>query len=288
MATSRFTYAAVSDRPPTPSVAEHIDALERVRRVELDGVRAWIPPGTRVLELGGGSGLQARQIAGWGCRVVSVDIDLSERRGRLVFPVRLYDGLHLPFPDASFDVVFSSNVLEHVERRIELLEEVARVLRPGGVAIHILPTPTWRFWTSLAHYPFLVTHVLGSHRGRRSSGVPSLSEGVAKRGLRYAVRRALAAGPHGEFPNALSELWYFSRRYWRGVFESSGMVSLSDFPSGVFYSGYGLFRRWTMKRRSSLARVLGSSCRTYVMRNQAAEAPMSVGAATHGHTEAIR
>jgi len=48
--------------------------------------------------------------------------------------VRTYDGRHLPFEPATFDIVFSNAVLEHVMDLPNLAKETARVLRPGGVA----------------------------------------------------------------------------------------------------------------------------------------------------------
>jgi SAM-dependent methyltransferase len=46
--------------------------------------------------------------------------------------IRLYDGGRMPFADATFDVVFCKQVLEHVHDPRQLLGEVTRVLRPGG------------------------------------------------------------------------------------------------------------------------------------------------------------
>jgi SAM-dependent methyltransferase len=45
----------------------------------------------------------------------------------------------LPFEDASFDVVVSASVLEHARNPEEYLVEIRRVLKPGGVAMHLLP-----------------------------------------------------------------------------------------------------------------------------------------------------
>jgi SAM-dependent methyltransferase len=66
---------------------------------------------------------------------VGVDIEespeVSERvRGDAEFVT--FDGRTLPFDDASFELVYCKQVLEHVERPHELLGEVARVLEPGG------------------------------------------------------------------------------------------------------------------------------------------------------------
>ena len=44
----------------------------------------------------------------------------------------LYDGEHLPFGNLTFDSVGAFNVLEHVENPVPFLDEMARVLRPGG------------------------------------------------------------------------------------------------------------------------------------------------------------
>jgi SAM-dependent methyltransferase len=43
-----------------------------------------------------------------------------------------YDGKTLPFPDASFDSIFSSEVFEHIFNLPEILPELNRVLKPGG------------------------------------------------------------------------------------------------------------------------------------------------------------
>jgi SAM-dependent methyltransferase len=48
-------------------------------------------------------------------------------------------GEALPYQDASFDVVFSSNVIEHVNDPAKVMAESLRVLRPGGIMYHVIP-----------------------------------------------------------------------------------------------------------------------------------------------------
>lgn len=91
--------------------------------------------GKRVLEIGGGTGVQAEFLASLAGEVVSLEIAESNYRESANHRVALYDGHHIPFPDASFDVVYSSNVLEHIAHRDSFQEELARVLKPGGHAI---------------------------------------------------------------------------------------------------------------------------------------------------------
>lgn len=69
---------------------------------------------------------------------VGVDIE-SEVTRRLRAADVFYDGRRLPFGDRSFDGVLCSQVLEHVFTPAEFLQEIHRVLRPGGVLL--LATP---------------------------------------------------------------------------------------------------------------------------------------------------
>lgn len=50
----------------------------------------------------------------------------------------------LPFADDEFDVVLSTSVLEHAQNTEECLREIARVLKPGGVSMHLVPNK-WYF-----------------------------------------------------------------------------------------------------------------------------------------------
>jgi ubiquinone/menaquinone biosynthesis C-methylase UbiE len=239
--------------------------LERLRAAELDQTHPWLRAGSTVLELGGGSGFQARLLSDRGCLVTSVDVGEGAPHIGREYPVQIYDGMHLPFPSRRFDAVYSSNVLEHVRDLPSLLAEVRRVLKVGGIAVHILPTPAWRLWSNLTHYPFLIKYALGY--GLPAAAPPRRSSKQGRTSYWQLVRRALVPGPHGEYPSALAELWYFSRRRWRQVFEASGMSMMHDAPTGIFYTSYCLFPGLTLDQRRTAARTLGSACRIYVMRN---------------------
>lgn len=91
-----------------------------------------LPEGT-VLDLGSGTGAAAPVLVDR--RVVALDpvrqmLALSPMRHRVVAV-----GEHLPFADGSFDGVFSAYVFRNVTSIPETLDEIARVLRPGGAAV---------------------------------------------------------------------------------------------------------------------------------------------------------
>src|SRR3954467_15239616 len=116
-----------------------------------------IEPGEQVLDLGCGFGRHAFEAYRRGANVVAVDRSADEVAqvtamframeaagevppGLRARAVRA-DLLALPFPDASFDVVMASEVLEHIPEDELAMAEIARVVRPGGrVAITV---PRW-------------------------------------------------------------------------------------------------------------------------------------------------
>ena len=243
------------------------ELLTRVRRHELESVRSYFAPGAAVLEIGGGNGFQASIIAGWGCAVHSFDLAGRPPAAHEYHAVADYDGVHLPLPDSSIDVAFSSNVLEHVRDLPALLAETWRVLKPGGIGVHILPTPTWRFWSIVAHYPFLVFTALHIRTGFVDwSDRQARKERTSERGVAYLFKRILWPGPHGEFSNALVELSTFRENYWTRALERAGFVVERVAPTDIYYSGYGLFPELATSTRCRMARVMGSSTQTIVVR----------------------
>lgn len=92
----------------------------------------------RVLDLGCGSGPVAKELAGPDRLVVGLDLSAAELAGS-PRPVVRADAAVLPFGAAAFDVVTCSMGLMVFESLADVLAEVARVLRPGGVFAATVP-----------------------------------------------------------------------------------------------------------------------------------------------------
>ena len=100
----------------------------------------------RILDVGCGTGLMVESLLEWGRDVVGLDLRPEGlQRTRRAFPragMVQAEATELPFAGESFRVVMLLDVLEHVDDH-RLLEEVHRVLEPGGVAIITVPAMPW-------------------------------------------------------------------------------------------------------------------------------------------------
>src|SRR6516165_8034814 len=102
--------------------------------------------GLRVLEIGCGCGSEAERFARAGANYTAVDLTeaalcITRKRFELAnLQGRFFQGdaENLPFPDESFDIVYSHGVLHHTPDTPKTIREVYRVLSPGGRAMVML------------------------------------------------------------------------------------------------------------------------------------------------------
>ena len=186
-----------------------------------------------VLVAGCGDGVEAARLARLlDTRVIGIDMvdsfhpDAAER-----VELRVADVLALPFPDETFDLVFSFHMLEHVSDPLLALEELRRVLRPQG-----------GFWIGTPSSSRLVGYL-----GSRDA---SLREKLAWNFVDWRARL------RGRFRNELGAHAGFTRRELRALLES--VFAVVDDETGAYYAL--LYPRYrpllALAERSGLARFL--------------------------------
>jgi SAM-dependent methyltransferase len=118
-------------------------AGERVSSRELGIVAGLLPPGGRVLDVGCGTG-RLGAVLGSGHEAFGVDLSpamLRETRRSGRYVLALGDAFALPFADGSFDATVALRLLFHFPDPAPILRELARVTRPGGLAV--IETSNW-------------------------------------------------------------------------------------------------------------------------------------------------
>ncbi len=245
--------------------------LKIIRQHELQQALRYFPASGRILEIGAGAGWQAQWLSHQGYEVTAVDIPESQYLQSRVFPIILYDGINLPFPDNSFDIIFSSNVLEHIPDPNKLDREFKRVLRPNGTAVHIVPTSTWRLWTILTHHFYICRLVIGYIKiqvltdSSKAIGQFNQSSHLSRVEI---FSRLLWPPRHGECGTAIYELYLFSKKSWLRHFRSCGWTMKGCYPAGLFYTGNQIFySRLNTSIRSKLSKLLGSSSTIFLLSN---------------------
>jgi SAM-dependent methyltransferase len=106
----------------------------------------------QALNLGTGEGDYDAMIAPYceqltACDINEQDVAFARELNRDIPNIRyaVEDALALSFPDAAFDLLISVDVLEHVGRPERMVEEIGRVLRPGGLALITFPSLEFPF-----------------------------------------------------------------------------------------------------------------------------------------------
>src|SRR5918995_287962 len=111
------------------TVAEHVERL---------------PPGAIVVDVGGGRKCEFARFrkAGSGVLIVAVDVSNEELAHNTDVDEKLVADItkRLPFDDAEVDMIVSRSVIEHLRDSEAFAREAARVLKPGGHFISVLPS----------------------------------------------------------------------------------------------------------------------------------------------------
>lgn len=151
---------------------------------------------TDALNLGTGEGDYDRMIAAYCQQLVACDVNAEDiahaaamNKGVMNLRYECNDALKLSYPDGHFDLLISSEVIEHVGDPALMMQEIARVLRPGGYAVLTFPS---------REFPFTYDPVnrIGQWIGRKAGKKPLeqrefvISQGAYAFGHEYLIGAA--------------------------------------------------------------------------------------------------
>ena len=271
--------------PTTTDNQSYIPQRERLvkwtnymREMELDAVGKWLLPRAqkrqKLLEIGGGNGLLAKKLADMGFDVTSID---PEPRAPLHFSVEKGDSTDLQFEDSSFDVIFSSCVLEHISELDAAFSEMGRVLRKDGIMVHSVPTHYSMIYTMFTQpvgylikiglifkygFKFLAklfarpAAATQPQKQTTDAAAPSVySKANLKMALTYANPiRFCIPWPHGVAKSCFEEIRNWKPEVWRSKFQQAGFKIVETISLPAAYSMHAVFPYRFMKLRYWLGR----------------------------------
>ena len=211
---------------------EKIKLLQRANRSrQIDTIFRKCPPKAfnKGLELGAGDGFQSALIANYVNHLTCTELNeerLSPNSNLLNVHYMIMDAetVKEKFPVQSFDLVFSSNLMEHLPNVEICFTGIHRVLQDQGIVIHSMPTTWWRFFTSLFHYPALFISLLnrlGKNNSKRAVN-PKGNNLKQNRSTLSLWKKVLIPKPHGVSSNIFSEHFAFKKKKWVNLFDKTG------------------------------------------------------------------
>jgi len=212
-----------------------VNFLNEIRAYELEKIESYFPKGKeiKILEVGGGTGKQAMLLREKGYDIHSIDLETSNYSQFKHDIVTIYDGVIIPFDTDTFDVVISSNVLEHIADLPNIMSELKRVTKQDGIGIHLMPSPSWRFYTTIADL-ISVWHFKKKH------------------------------GEHAS--NIFTETFVFRKSWWIKQFHKNAFSIILTSTNALFYTGDSLMGpRISLSSRCFLSKILGASCNVFVV-----------------------
>ena len=247
--------------------ADWIPHLHAIRRREVEKIFGQVPDGAFAsgLELGAGDGFQSRLLARWVRRLTSTDFTIQasavEAPPSVSFLACDAEEVDRVLAGRRFDLVFTSNLLEHLPDPDRALRAMHAVLADDGIAIHVMPGRFWKVFHLALHLPNRAVLLL-ERVGRRGAARPVVATNpVARdnnpksnRPVRSRWFRMLVPVPHGAAGSHMRELIDYGRSRWRRRLESAGfeIVTIANGPVASGY-GFGLDRIRAVLERAGLA-----------------------------------
>ena len=199
-----------------------------------------------ILEIGAGDGYMSNALSEAGFDVTATD---PAPRKPLKYNVQQMNGYDIKFEDSSFDIILSSNVLEHINDLPKAFSEMKRVLKPDGVMIHSVPTVYCNLATMivqpLAYFKNLFLLFSGKVKIKVNKNRSRLFQVLY---FCYKIvfnflnpLKIFISKGHGVSKNRFWALYIWRRTYWKEQFRKTGLEVETIVKVSYLYSMHKIF-----------------------------------------------
>lgn len=147
-----FFYDRFADR--FDKVMNMYDTKRRIEVIFDDFLEGRRLDGIRLLDAGSGTGWFSKYAVSKGANVTSLDVgtNILRKVAEKCYSYRVVGSVcDLNLKDRSFNVVLSSEVIEHTPSPHKAVKELCRVLKPGGILVLTVPNRVWHFSAVIAN-----------------------------------------------------------------------------------------------------------------------------------------
>lgn len=253
--------------------------LKFIRKYELEKIFDETPNNyfDKGLELGCGSGENSKYLASYCNNLFALEYnkDRLTARSNEKTTFMIGDAQDLSrFKDNEMDMIFSSNLIEHLANLNSCLSECRRVAKNDALIIHTVPNRIWKLANFLLYYPFQIKKVFRrifvsdvpvqtvSSKGLESKIDNNLREINRAGTLKKRLLQILIPEIHGISKSNIIEFKNWGEKYWLKAFAENGLevINIVRMP---FYTGWGLNFCFVLR----LGNYLGlSSSTAYVLK----------------------
>lgn len=238
--------------------------LHTIRKREIDIIFSLLPSKkfNYGLEVGAGDGYQTTLLVSHLDKLISSDLNFKRMKEGLKVPRVDYrvidaDSLEGFFTGQTFDLIFSSNVLEHLRDPLKFLITTRALLSDDSYAVHIVPSRQIKIFYLLFYYPNLILlgidRVWGKLKGQpffKGANINlenNINNKIQLPKTFGRIRKFLIPSLHGNFFSHKQEFIAYGQRQWKNLFKQAG-YSVYAYARGPMFSGYGFgfsrFRQW--------------------------------------------
>tara|TARA_B110000908_G_C10260557_1_gene458926 strand:+ start:1424 stop:2185 length:762 start_codon:yes stop_codon:yes gene_type:complete len=217
----------------------------------------------KILDFGAGDGYLVKKMKEKGFHnVYGIDILNSNYKPEL--NISSYSGNIDDFPvNESYDVVFSSNVIEHIQNQEDYFLLFDKILKKNGLQIHIMPTHYWKFWNSLFYYYSVGIYILKKLFFKNNKKLKNNYKKTINNKLKQSP---FFIGRHGSIGSTFEEFSLFNPINYFKILDKLNL-EYESFKIPLIYSGhYFLGSYLSLKLRNKLSNILGYSCHCYVIK----------------------
>lgn len=202
------------------------------------------------LEIGAGDGTQSRMIKKFTKFLYSSDFNkkrlLTKEIPGIEYKICDAQKINSYFDEKQFDMIISSNLLEHIPDVKSVLSGIKSILKDEGISIHCIPNPFWKLTQLIFFYPDLIFRVI-----KKIIKFPFKKDNPLKKGLFYIKADALFdnnpgsqrkysrlwPSVHGISKNIFEEFLYFRKSHWVKELEDSGfeVIRIVNGPCSLGY-----------------------------------------------------